>query len=537
MRLDRIEDLLRTRPPDEPAHRGELLLGPRLVPTGRPDIRVRRPAVAALATLLGVAVLVALVLAVAGPLAITTDRPSASASATPHGTAEESARTGVIPWIDATPAPPPTPEPTPDPRTFPACTANELVLTAAGWGGATGSMAGGASVVNLSSNPCTVAGKPGVELIDKGGTVIATGHGPETGPASPLVVLQAGGVAGVTIVWSNWCGDPPPRPLIVRLSLAAGGDLMATVREDGPGGPSEVPRCDSPGAGSTFGVPVEFAPPEPSSGGYQPVACPVGVLGAYLGDWGAAAGTSYANLVVLNLGSVDCLVPTSPTLELSDAAGRRVLVSQSEPPPASASTLLLPPGWAAIVNVGYADWCAQTPTQPLRADLAVGAERLPVIARSAIPVPPCMAAPATPPPDLFFDGMLSIPGTPTAPEPDPVDTLPVAITLSALPATKPGGTLDYTVTLTNVSEFAKPINLATLCPTYTERLSLPAGRPAIETQLALNCGPAGVLQPNLPVTFSMRLPIPADAAPGTAGLLWQLGTGGPGAKATFEIGP
>jgi uncharacterized protein DUF4232 len=535
MRLDRIEDLLRTRPPDEPAHRSELLLGPRLVPTERPDIRVRRPAVAALATLLGVAVLVALVVAVAGPLAITTDRPSASASATARGSAEESARTVVIPWVDATPAPRPTPEPTPDPRTFPACTANELVLTAAGWGGATGSMAGGASVVNLSSDPCTVAGKPGVELLDKRGAVIATGRGADTGAASPAVVLQAGGVAGVTVVWSNWCGDPPRRPLIVHLSLAAGGDLTATVREDAPGGPGEVPRCDSPGAGSTFGVPIEFAPPEPSSGGYQPEACPVRDLGAFIGDWGAAAGTSYANLVVLNLGSVDCLLPTNPTLELSDAAGRRVLVAQSEPPPASASTLLLPPGWAAIVRVGYADWCAQTPTQPLRADLAMGAERLPVVARSAIPVPPCMSAPATPPPDLFFDGMLSIPGTPSAPEPDPIDTLPVAVTLSALPATAPGGILDYTVTLTNVSEFAKPINLAALCPTYTERLSLPDGGPRVETHLLLNCGPAGVLQPKVPVTFSMRLPIPADAPSGTASLVWLLGTRGSGAKATFEI--
>ena len=49
MKVDRIEALLRSGPSDEPAYRGELLLGPRIVPTTRPDVRARRPAAAALA--------------------------------------------------------------------------------------------------------------------------------------------------------------------------------------------------------------------------------------------------------------------------------------------------------------------------------------------------------------------------------------------------------------------------------------------------------------------------------------------------------
>jgi hypothetical protein len=118
-----------------------------------------------------------------------------------------------------------------------------------------------------------------------------------------------------------------------------------------------------------------------------------------------------------------------------------------------------------------------------------------------------------------------------------VDTLPVAVTLPELPSVSAGETLEYTVTLTNITPFGKTLNLAAFCPTYTERLFLPGAGAAIETQLALNCGPAGVLQPNALATFAMRLPIPTDATPGTASLTWQLGARGPAAKVTFEIRP
>ena len=113
----------------------------------------------------------------------------------------------------------------------------------------------------------------------------------------------------------------------------------------------------------------------------------------------------------------------------------------------------------------------------------------------------------------------------------------MAVSLSPLPATPRGGTLDYTVTLTNISPFDKPQNLAAFCPTYTERLLLPARAAAVETHRLLNCGPVGVLAPNVPVTFAIRLPIPADAAPGAATLVWAIGSRGPAAKATFEIVP
>jgi hypothetical protein len=464
----------------------------------------------------------------AGPTA--RPAPSTSASETPLA----SPPLGVIPWTDATPTPSPTPEQTPDPGTLQACTGDDLVLTADGWGGATGSLVGGVSVVNLASRPCTVAGKPGLELLDGRGTVIAHGSG-ATG--TELVVLRPGGVAGVISVWGNWCGSPPRRPLSVRLSLPrVAGQLAATIREAGPGSVNDVPRCDSPGAGSTLGVPLAFAAPEPSAGAYQPQDCIASELAAYLGDWGAAGGTSYANLVVVNVDSLDCLLGSTPTLELRDATGRRLVAARSEPLPASESTILVPPGWAAIVRLGYANWCSALPATPLRADLVIGSARAAVEARSPIPLPACMSAPQTPPPTLFYDGRLTVPGSAIAPEPDPGETLPLSVTLSALPTTTPGGTLDYTVTLTNVSPYDKPLNLRALCPAYTERLFLPSEREAIDTYLTLNCDPVGVLAPHVPVTFMMRLHIPADSLSGTATLVWQLGAGGPAAKAAFKIG-
>jgi hypothetical protein len=130
-----------------------------------------------------------------------------------------------------------------------------------------------------------------------------------------------------------------------------------------------------------------------------------------------------------------------------------------------------------------------------------------------------------------------IPGSPSPPESDPADTLPVKVILPALPATAPGATLAYTVTLTNISAFEKPLNLSALCPTYVERLTLLGSGTSTFAHLLLNCDAAGVLEPNVPITFAMRLPIPADAPSGAATLAWQLGDRGPGAKATVTIAP
>jgi hypothetical protein len=530
MKVERIEEHLRSQPPDEPTYLGDLLLAPTLVRATGSRTRPRSGAPVALVAAVLVIVALVVVPLVAGPLGGTQKGPPP----TPPRNPEPSMPLGVIPWNDATPSPSPTPDPTPDAHGLRSCTAEDVAVVASGWGGATGSLAGGVEVIGLSGDPCTVAGKPAVTLLDARGKVIATGSGSAPSSGSDLVVVPVGVVADATIVWSNWCGKAPDRPLKVRVRLPGDSrDIAAVVHEIGPGSAGDVPRCDSPNGSSSLGVPLEFAAREPSAGGYDPEACSAGDISPHLGTWGAAAGTSYANLAMLNLSGFDCRLEGNPGFELRDRTGKLLLVAKASSP---APSVFVPAGWAATVRVGFSDWCTAPPAMPLAADVVVGSRRV-AVAAPEIPVPPCMSAPGTAPPDLFYDGSLTVPGTPMLPEPDPTDSLPVSVTLSSLPIVRPGGMLDYTVTLTNLSPFDKPLNLSASCPAYTQRLFLPGGAAARDTTLRLNCESAAAFPPHVPVVFAMRLPIPADAPIGDATVLWQLGARGAAAKATFVIAP
>ncbi|HEY8745757.1 MAG TPA: hypothetical protein VIU62_21940, partial [Chloroflexota bacterium] len=133
----RIEELLRSRPPDEPDYHGVLALD-----VGSARVRGHRILGAgALGAAVGVTAVVAVVIGLlAGQLA---SNRSASPSSVPVASEapQASQPVGVIPWIDATPVPSPTAESTPNPMALPVCAAADLALTASGWGGATGSLA------------------------------------------------------------------------------------------------------------------------------------------------------------------------------------------------------------------------------------------------------------------------------------------------------------------------------------------------------------------------------------------------------------
>ena len=551
MRPERIETLLRRQAPDEPDH----VIRPLLEEHAPGLLRSAtvRPSKTAAGGIAWAAVLVVAAIGIAiGAIALRRE-PAAStplpatSGAVPSGPAPSLAL-GVIPWIDATPGPSATPEPTPDPSALPACVPEDLALVAGGWGGATGSMAGGADLINVSPNPCHLWNPAGAQLTDSTGTVIArldpaiAAGGPESGAFG----IPSGGDVTGTLVWINWCGTAPRLPLSITVFLADGPEK--TVSIDSPSltavidsweGGSGTPRCDSPGGGSSVGS-ISFRPPEPSSGGYEPEPCAASSLAAFSGGWGAAAGSSYAHLVVLNDGGVDCLLPTSPGLQLRDAQGG--LLASASPWPDAPQSILLPAGWTAVATMTFSDWCAPPPPMPLALDIVLGSPPALAVGRSgadvaAIPLPWCGSAPATPPPFFGWDQPFTVPGAPRAPEPDPIDTLPVTVTISALSATAPGSVLTYTVTLTNVSAYDKSLNLALLCPTYVERLDLPGADSQLDTTHALNCGPAGTLAGGASVTFEMRLPIPSTAQAGTAGIVWQLGQRGPAAKALFQIRP
>jgi hypothetical protein len=307
------------------------------------------------------------------------------------------------------------PEPTFVPGTVELCGVNDVALAASGWSGATGSMAGRATVINVSTVPCEVSGTPHLELLASGGGRIASGSAHVVG--SP-VTLVPGGSASVTMVWSNWCGNGRLRPLTLQMSLAGidGAIQEPIVAPDQPGvigGPSanSVPRCDVPSLPSSIDAVSAFAAPEPPQSSGDAEACAASQLAGYLGSWGAAAGTSYANVVVLNRGPINCLLAISPPLELRDADAS--VVATAEPWQDADATFELPAGWTGLTTIGFADWCMAKPKLPFQLDLRIGRDQLAVMrtsARSSFATPTCNSAPATPPPTFFYDGPFAIPG-------------------------------------------------------------------------------------------------------------------------------
>lgn len=299
------------------------------------------------------------------------------------------------PSITATAMPSPLPRETQGSAATPGCRADQVGLVAAGWDGATGSLVATALVVNVSNARCDLLGAPEVELLDANGGVIA---GPASG-ASPgdNMPLQIGEVALATVVWSNWCSTPPTLPLGVRMGLPqGGGSLTASIGTPGAENVVNLPRCDVPNAPSSASA-SPFHASEPEVGGGQIEACRADQLTAFTGGWGAAAGTNVTTLVVLNYGSVlvqDCQLPTSPVAELRDAAD--VVIAQSVAGPADAGSINLPGTGAAWTNLGFSNWCAEPPAEPLSIDLLIELDRVPVSALAPVPVAGCSGDPGSP---------------------------------------------------------------------------------------------------------------------------------------------
>jgi hypothetical protein len=156
---------------------------------------------------------------------------------------------GVIPWIPA--VPPLAPEPPIAPSCRAVALAAQLVLQAA-----TGSLAGGVLLRNRRAEPCSLRGRLDVRFLDgldPAGVDLSTlaPQRPEPGvPVPSLRALRPAESAFVRIWWSNWCGEPAPTTL--RLRLPSGDEIDLAL---GKG----APRCDAPGSPSSLAV----GPPEP----------------------------------------------------------------------------------------------------------------------------------------------------------------------------------------------------------------------------------------------------------------------------------
>ena len=539
MRPERIEELLRSRPPDERQHGVELGPDP-VAPAVEPMRPVVRARLGRAVPALVVVVAVVATVATAGLLAArrpdqTATSPGASGAppsvAGPSPAPSSSAVAGLIPWLDA-PYVSPSPEPTPGPGDLPLCDAANVALLASGWGGATGSMAGGVQLVSLAADPCRLENPTRVELLDAAGTTIATG--PPSGARPPdqgAVEVAPGAVAGDILVWSNWCGTRPARPLSVRLTLPLAVDqvatpttLMATIDDDGLS--SGTPRCDAPGAGPTLG-PIGLTAEPPMLGDYPRDECAPTGLVAFRSPWGAGLGTSYSRIVVVNHSSFDCTLPATMTVELRDHGGSLLLHDVASTDAVDARAL--PAGGTLVITIGFADWCLARPATPLTLDVAMASGRVAVASAPAahdeIPVPACMSGGAPPAPAFFVDSLVA-PPVPEPPASDPGDALPLRVDV-AVPGSAVAGTdLAYTVTLTNIDVGGKPVDLPGGCPSYVERLFLPDRRETTARYL-LNCAGAGPIGAGESRTFEMRIAVPRDAGVGQATLLWQLGDRGP----------
>lgn len=292
-----------------------------------------------------------------------------------------------------TPASSPVPDETQGSAATPSCRADQLGLVATGWEGATGSMVANAVVVNVSNARCDLRGAPSIQLVDAAADPItASAAGVSPGDNVPLHI---GEVALATVVWSNWCSSPPTLPLGLRLGLPQeGGTLTASIGTPGAENATSLPRCDVPNAASEASA-LPFHAPEPAVGGAIE-DCRADQLTAFTGGWGAAAGTTVTTLVVLNYGGVlvqNCRLATSPVAELRDAAGH--VIAQSEAV-AGADSIDLPGIGAAWTNLGFANWCAEPPAEPLSIDLLVGLDRVPMLALAPVPVAGCSGDPGSP---------------------------------------------------------------------------------------------------------------------------------------------
>jgi hypothetical protein len=152
-----------------------------------------------------------------------------------------------------------TPTDTAIPDSVRACNAGDVALGRISWQGATATMAGGFELVGTGSEPCTVAGRPAVELLDASGKPLAIQVQELPGISLPVVLLpnlgtprpDDGPVAGradVLLYWTNWCGVDLTGHGTLRASIPGVGVLQGAFDQ------LSTPRCDAPGAPSVMSI-------------------------------------------------------------------------------------------------------------------------------------------------------------------------------------------------------------------------------------------------------------------------------------------
>lgn len=166
----------------------------------------------------------------------------------------------------ATSGEPPSAAPTetlaaPTPFAIGLCHPGEVAIETVYWGGTTAEMGGGATLVDVGSQPCEVGGRPTkVRILDRRGqpldlevepfnddlqvgNVLVLPDDPDPAPSEALFPGQV----GIQLYWTNWCGTWSREGTLV-LTLPVVGELRA------PFAGLSAPRCNTPGAPSVLQV-------------------------------------------------------------------------------------------------------------------------------------------------------------------------------------------------------------------------------------------------------------------------------------------
>jgi hypothetical protein len=220
-----------------------------------------------------------------------------------------SASPGRIPWLPTRPRLGPA-----NPALAPACTAAQLHATLQ-LQGATGNLAGGISIVNRGSKPCSLVGRP--KLGFAGATSKwrdtryhdPTPFDPLAPPRGSLRALPAGEAVSVGLWWSNWCGrgsnnggDSGEGPTAILLKAPGGGTIAIRQNRIDGGHPRPLgaPPCYAPP--STLGT-TRFTPYVPQGGPSSELPLRARIVGGVAGvtppSFVARPGSWFSYTVVL----------------------------------------------------------------------------------------------------------------------------------------------------------------------------------------------------------------------------------------------
>jgi len=261
-----------------------------------------------------------------------------------------------------------------------------------------------------------------------------------------------------------------------------------------------------------------------------PVCTLADLNGAFTGRNGAG-GHALASFAFSGRRGQACQVEGTPAVTLLDAAGRDLGFKERAPfaPDVLSGPALVQPGPAPIEGEGLKygqagftiDWVSQPEACPGEAGSLVGSVRVGIanVGTLTLRLPLLPVAYA-----CQGVGVAALAGPPIQVEAPPEPPVP-APAIVAPTRVKAGEQLKYTVNLTNPTKLA--IDLRQHCPNYEEELfaDIVHGSPPLGGKhfYALNCKPAGVLEPGKSMSFAMVLQVPADAAPGIYTLIFDIG--------------